>query len=283
MRFFSVKSIFVSLLFVACALPAVATAYTSPGAPQGSVNDFAHVLTNEQRDQLEVSVEAYEARTSNEIAVVTVPTIGTDTVEEYAANLFQEWGIGKKTQDNGVLILLAIQDRKLRIEVGYGLEGVLTDAESAGYIQQAIPLLKEQNYFAAVDQLTTNVELLLDRAAGSSIPERLIQKSALDQRLDRFVETAPPGVVAIVFMVIGFFVLGILRFILGACLNLIAFIFSYLFSLLTGGPRPKLKKYFQWSLSGFFFGGGRGGFGGGSSGGGFGGGSSGGGGASGGW
>ncbi len=105
-----------------------AFAYTSPGAPTGYVNDFAHALSPETKRSLDTELSQFEKDTSNEIAVAIVPDMGGDYIENYAVKLFEEWGVGKKDRDNGVLLVVAMQEHKLRIEVGYGLEGALPDS-----------------------------------------------------------------------------------------------------------------------------------------------------------
>ena len=119
-------------------------------APTGYVNDFAKVLSSGTKTQLESEFSQFNASTSNEIAVVTVQSMNGDYIEHYAAQLFKEWGIGTKKNDTGVLLLLSISDRKLRIEVGYGLEGALPDSTAASIIADMTPLLKQNNYDGAV-------------------------------------------------------------------------------------------------------------------------------------
>lgn len=102
----------------------------------GKVNDFATVLSDAQRDQLEADLAALERSTSAEVAVVTVATTGERGIEEYATALFNSWGIGKKDRDNGVLILVSPNDRAMRIEVGYGLEPVLPDGLAGAVIRE---------------------------------------------------------------------------------------------------------------------------------------------------
>lgn len=102
-------------------------AYMSPGTPTGFVNDFANVLKPEEKSALEVKLENFKNETSNEIVVVTIPTLSGDPIDTYANTLFREWGIGGKEHNNGILVLAAIEDRKMRIEVGYGLEGAMPD------------------------------------------------------------------------------------------------------------------------------------------------------------
>src|SRR3989344_5277330 len=105
-------------------------AYTSPGSPSGFVNDFAQMMSAGARAQLEQKLVQLEKDSTNEISVVTINNLDGDTIENFAVKLFQEWGIGKTKNDNGILLLIAKDDRKMRIEVGYGLEGALTDAQS---------------------------------------------------------------------------------------------------------------------------------------------------------
>ncbi len=146
----------------------IAFAYVSPGAPRGYVNDFANVLTPEQETALVDKLHIHKEQTSNQIGVVTVPTTGDETIETYAVKLFEEWGIGRKDYDNGALLLVAVADRKVRIEVGYGLESVLTDARSARLIAQAIPLLREEKYPEAIEQLTD--QMISTSGQGEALP-----------------------------------------------------------------------------------------------------------------
>src|SRR3989339_826974 len=98
--------------------------------PVGFVNDFAHVLPANQVKNLEARLQSYRDATGIELAVVTVSSLDDMPIEDYANKLFAQWGIGEKGKDSGVLMLLAPTERKVRIEVGYGLESDLTDSES---------------------------------------------------------------------------------------------------------------------------------------------------------
>jgi uncharacterized protein len=115
-----------------------AAQYTFPAKPTHLVTDDANLLTPADLDRLEVKLRKYEQGTSIEIAVVTVPSMNGDSIEEYAVNLFAAWGIGKKGKDNGVLLLLAPNEKKMRIEVGYGLEPYLTDGAAGDIIREKI-------------------------------------------------------------------------------------------------------------------------------------------------
>ncbi|MDZ4221762.1 MAG: TPM domain-containing protein, partial [Patescibacteria group bacterium] len=114
-----------ALLF---ALPLAAQAYVSPCSPDGFVNDFAGVISAQEEQQLEALLSEYASKTGNEIAVATVNSFGDETPETYAVRLYEEWGLGAEGRDNGALFAIAVADRLMRIEVGYGLEGDLTDA-----------------------------------------------------------------------------------------------------------------------------------------------------------
>jgi uncharacterized protein len=128
-------------------IPVLSFAYTSPGTPSGLVNDYANLLSVGSRATLESELLSFEKETSTQITVVTVADLGGDTVENFAVKLFEEWGIGQKGKDNGALLLISRDDRKLRIEVGYGLEGALTDAQSSQIIRNIItPSFKNDDY-----------------------------------------------------------------------------------------------------------------------------------------
>ena len=153
-----------AVLFFTITAPLIALAYASPGNPTGFVNDFANVLTAEQKTTLEQTLVQNEKSTGNEISVAVVSSLGGDTVENYAEKLFKEWGIGKEKQDNGALLLVAIEDRKMRIEVGYGLEPVLTDAISSWIIRDNLtPKFKEGKYYEGI---TAGVEKMIAATKG---------------------------------------------------------------------------------------------------------------------
>jgi uncharacterized protein len=120
------RRLILAFLLVAFATPVFA--YVSPGSPSGYVNDFAKVLSPTTKQTLESELSEFEKDTSNEIAVAIVPDMGGDYIENYAVQLFKEWGVGKRDKDNGVLLVVTMQEHKLRIEVGYGLEGTLPDS-----------------------------------------------------------------------------------------------------------------------------------------------------------
>lgn len=153
-----IRGLVCGVVLAAAGVPAAALAYTSPGSPSGYVNDFAQVLTSDAEAALNAELTAFNASTSNEISVATVPDMGGDYIENYAVKLFAEWGIGKAQRDNGVLLLLAIQEREIRIEVGYGLEGALPDSVAQRIIDGMGPQLRAGDYDGAVAGAVRDLE-----------------------------------------------------------------------------------------------------------------------------
>ena len=126
--------------------------------PATLVIDVAGVLTPEQKQALEKKLVAIDDSSSNQIAVVIIPTLDGYPKEEYATKLFREWGIGNKKSNNGVLLLIAINDRQIRIEVGYGLEGAIPDVTALSIIDNDIkPAFKAGNYYEGINRATDNI------------------------------------------------------------------------------------------------------------------------------
>jgi uncharacterized protein len=131
--------------------PALALAQAFP-ALTGRVVDAANLLKPEERAALEDKLKAHEDKTSDQIVVATVPSLEGFAIEDYANRLFRHWQLGQKKTNNGVLLLVAPQERKVRIEVGYGLEGTLTDALAKIIITTAIaPQFKSGDFAGGID------------------------------------------------------------------------------------------------------------------------------------
>ncbi|GAA5125683.1 TPM domain-containing protein [Alloalcanivorax gelatiniphagus] len=131
-----------------------AAAWAAPDFPAltGRVVDNANLLTPAQRQALTEKLAAEEQATSNQVVVVTVPDLQGYAIEEYGYQLGREWGIGQEGKDNGVLLIIAPNERKIRIEVGYGLEGALTDALSSVIIQREIrPAFRTGDFAAGIN------------------------------------------------------------------------------------------------------------------------------------
>jgi len=125
--------------------------------PSTLVTDVAGVLTPEQKQALENKLVAIDDSSSNQIAVVIIPSLDGYPKEEYATKLFRDWGIGGK-KNNGILLLIAINDREIKIEVGYGLEGAIPDITAINIIDNFIkPAFRAGNYYQGIDQATDNI------------------------------------------------------------------------------------------------------------------------------
>jgi uncharacterized protein len=229
--------------------------------PPKLVNDEAHLLSDYDRSTLEDKLVALDNNSSNQIAIVTIPTLGDNDIEGYANKLFRDWGIGNKKTNNGILVLIAANDHKVRIEVGYGLEGAIPDVTAKNIIDNDIaPAFKKGNYYSG---LNSAVESLSKAAVGEYHERR-------NSRGKGGGGGSILGVFAVMLIILVIAARGGKGggggggggFLTGAIIG----------SMLSGGGRSS-----GWSGGGFGGGGGGGGFGG------FGGGSSGGGGASGGW
>jgi len=133
------------VVLLVVAVPALALEV--PSAPQGRVSDYAGVLTADQRRDLEGKLARFEEETTNQVTVVIISTLGGDSLEDYSIRLAEKWRIGRKGKDNGVILLIVVQDRKIRIEVGYGLEGVLPDSLAGEIIRQEIASRFRQGQF----------------------------------------------------------------------------------------------------------------------------------------
>ncbi len=136
-------------LLVLLALPLHAEKVPTLPAPTGYIDDYAAVLTPEAHTQLEFLCRDLHAKTHAQLFLVTVHNLGGKTKEQFAGDLFARWKIGDKKTNRGILILLAIDDRKYRIEVGYGLERLLTNARVADIGLEMVPSLKVAEYDSA--------------------------------------------------------------------------------------------------------------------------------------
>ena len=188
------------------------------------VNDFANVLSSETEDYIFSTSKAYYESDKTQIVVTTVESLNGMDIERYSLEMAREWGIGDKEQDNGILILLAVSDREVRVEVGTGLEGTITDTKSGKFIRRAKDRLSANDFDAGIKSIYADV-----------VGE--LQNPAADEDDDD--ESGIMSVIAPIFI-------------------LIALIF---FMNLRGGGRPGGGIYGGWR-GGYYGGfGGRGGFG----------------------
>jgi uncharacterized protein len=140
---------------------------------EGMVSDFAGVIKDEDRQSIENLVTVLEQKTGAELAVVTIQTFAPyGSIEEYATSLFNSWGIGKAKEDNGVLLLLAMEERKVKIETGYGLEGAIPDSMAGRILDKAVlPLFKEDNFSGGLVQGAQAIAAAVAKEKGISAEE----------------------------------------------------------------------------------------------------------------
>jgi len=259
-------------------------------ALKARVTDLTRTLTPDQSAKLEQKLAAFEARKGSQIAVLIVPTTQPEAIEPYSIRVVEQWKLGRKGVDDGALLLVAKDDRALRIEVGYGLEGVLPDATANRIIEDIIvPRFKTGDLYAGVD---AGVDAMIKVVDGEPLPPPQTQ-----WRSQSKVNSGSLHSLFIVGLILVFVVGGILRSVVGRlpaagliggaagaiawflvsslAAAAVAGVVAFIFTLIGGGTRGGRGGYGGWTGGGYgggggFGGGGGGGFGGG--GGGFGGG-----------
>lgn len=143
-----ILSILTALIVFAVHVLAADGDFPSPSNPPKLVNDRANMLSADQVATLEQKLVDYDNKTSTQITIVSIKSLGNYDVSDYAIELFNRWQIGQKGKNNGVLILTSLEDRKGWIVVGYGLEGVLTDALTGRiYRNEIVPQFRDGNYY----------------------------------------------------------------------------------------------------------------------------------------
>jgi len=180
-------------------LSSVAAALDVPGL-RGRVNDYANVLQSNQVQSLESQLAQLERDTGHQVAVLTVPTLDGEDIEGFSIRVAENWKIGKKGYDNGVILVVAVKDRKLRLEVGYGLEGVLPDAiakrVTADYI---VPYFRQQDYGGGI-------------IAGIAAVDKVLRKEPLPESARKKVQSDDGNLSFLAMLVITFAVLGLMAF-----------------------------------------------------------------------
>jgi uncharacterized protein len=137
--------------------------------PEGYVSDFARVIDPASRAQLERYCANLERSTGAQLALVTLPSLEGEPVEDVANALFRAWGIGRKGENNGALLLLSIGDRRSRLEVGYGLEPIITDGEAGSLLRAMAPELRAGQYGAALLTASTEIGTRIAQAKNVAI------------------------------------------------------------------------------------------------------------------
>jgi uncharacterized protein len=196
--------------------------------PPARVTDQTGTLSAEQKAALEQMLQAFETRKGSQIAVLMVPTTGGEPVEQFALRVAEQWKLGRKGVDDGALLAIAKDDRALRIEVGYGLEGALNDATAKRIVAEVItPRFREGDFFGGI---SAGVDRMIKVIDGEPLPAPARSAPQVDGGVFQFLP-----IVLIAAMVVG----GVLRAILGRGLGAFA----------TGGA----VGFLAWVLAGTLF------------------------------
>jgi uncharacterized protein len=141
--------------------------------PQGYVSDFAGVIDPASRQRIDAYCAAVERATGAQLAFVLVPSLQGEPVEDVANLLFRKWGIGQKGENNGALLLLSVNDRRSRLEVGYGLEPILPDGAAGGLLREMRPALREGRFGEAMLVAAHQLGERVAREKGVQIDEQV--------------------------------------------------------------------------------------------------------------
>jgi uncharacterized protein len=172
----------------------------------GRITDNAQLLSPEVNRSLSESLQAHEKRTGNQIAVLTISSLGGENIEDYSVRVFESWKLGQKGKDNGVLIVVVPGDRRMRIEVGYGLEGTLTDAMAGRIIQTVMtPEFKIGNFEGGIVDGAGAVMKLLE---GGELPLSEVKSGSMNK--SKFFEMEGPELSIQERILLGAFIFGII-------------------------------------------------------------------------
>ena len=208
----------------------------------GRVVDDANILSQGARDRITAMTKAHEDATTNQVVVLTTPTIAPTSVEEYAVKVFEAWKLGQKGKDNGVLVVVVPQDRKMRIEVGYGLEGTLPDGAAGEIIRTWMtPAFKAGNYDKGVED---GVAAIVARLEGRGGPIDRVPAAAPASSRNNLGDMPMPmriGMGAFVFGILSIFTaVGIMTPGVGWFIYFFLIPFWAIFPMVIIGPRNAL-------------------------------------------
>jgi uncharacterized protein len=245
----------IACLTLLAAVPAVQAKDKFP-RPIGAVNDFAGVIPADKKNRMENLAREVLAKTGTAIVVAVVKTIGDDEINDYVNRLYAAWGIGKKGENKGVLLFVTVQERKMRIETGYGVEGILPDG-LVGEIRDThmIPFFRQQDYGQGLLNGMIAIASIVARDANVTLTGSPFPESPRPTKKAKKGQNFSPLTIVLVIIV--------LAFLLGSRQgrDMLPFLLGF---LLSGGGRGGSDG----GGFGSFGGGGFGGFGGGESGGG---------------
>ena len=194
----------------AALLLAALAVFGAPDVPYltGRVVDDAEILKPATRERVAALAKAHEDKTSDQIVVLTIPTLDGESVEEFANRVFAAWKLGQKGKDNGVLVVVAPQDRKMRIEVGYGLEGTLTDVAASRIIRNVMtPAFRANNFDGGI---ADGVAAIVAQLEGQSAPAGTTAQFADSGARKPSFEFEGPDIPWYMRILLGCFIFGII-------------------------------------------------------------------------
>ena len=213
------KAILLRIIIFAAALNLAAAPVISslfglkiPARPEARVSDWAGIISQGARESLENKLAAFEEKTGNQIAIATFPSLEGESLEDFSIHLAEQWKIGQKGKDNGVIILVFRDDHRMRIEVGYGLEGVLPDAIASEIIRRIMaPRFREGDFDGGI---TGAVDAIIQVISGEN-PSQLAEEDTGSGRMNvyKLNMNTIKTVVGIIFALFGlFFIIDIFRY-----------------------------------------------------------------------
>lgn len=172
-------------------------------SPRGYVNDFANIIDNNVEIQLEQKLSEYYVNTQVQLAIVTITNLDGYSIEEYTNTLANKWKVGNKNTDSGIVVLISFEDHKWRIEVGYGLEGFITDATAYGIGKQCLTAnFKEEQYTKGIDECVNAIMTTLGTMTQADREIFLAQEKVLEQERKENAITVMYFVLAIIFIIL---------------------------------------------------------------------------------
>jgi uncharacterized protein len=235
------KKVFSFFMLLLCCLPFSAYSLDVPKI-QSYVNDYAGMISPSVRSKMEGELRAFEQSDSTQIVILTVPSLEGENIEEFSIKVAEAWKIGQQQKDNGILLIVSKQERKIRIEVGRGLEGKLTDLMAGRIIDQVIkPRFKQGDFDGG---FITGTSALVDATRG----EFKAEQGPVQRRQKGF----PPFLTFLLFFGIFVLILGSFSRILGGIAGAIGLPSLVHFTVVPAGILPTILLALVGFGSGFF-------------------------------
>lgn len=222
----------------------------------GRVNDNARIMSEATRNSLSEKLKEHEIRTTNQVVILTVPSLEDESIEDYAYKVFNEWKLGQKDKDNGILIVVVPNERRMRIEVGYGLEGTLPDILAGRIIQNIMaPRFRDGDFDTGITEGVNAVITILE-GADPAIMDGLAETSGSPET-SNFADLESPDMPlgmrillgAFIFGIIGLFtILGILTPGFGWFMYLFLIPFWAMFPIVIVGTKGALVCFFAYLI-----------------------------------